>query len=125
MSRSVLLTAAIEDTELFRAQAEEHNLSMLHYPLERYEAIEGDQQILDDLQLIEEYENIVYGSKRNARFFVEKIQELDKVDEVRNRLNLALSNTVSDCFNATVPFPWSMCISPMRAVALRWIWSAA
>jgi len=96
MSRSVLLTAAIEDTELFRAQAEEHNLSMLHYPLERYEAIEGDQQILDELQLIEEYENIVYGSKRNARFFVEKIQELDKVDEVRNRLNLALNQHTAD-----------------------------
>ncbi|MDZ7683307.1 MAG: uroporphyrinogen-III synthase [Fodinibius sp.] len=96
MSRSVLLTAAVEDTELFRSKAEEQQIPILHYPLERYEAIEADQQILDDLQLIEEFENIVHGSKRNAIFFVEKIQELDKVDEVRNRLNLALNQHTAD-----------------------------
>ena len=96
MSRSVLLTAATEDTEIFRSQLEEHDIAPLHYPLERYQALEADEEILETLDQLDDYENIVHGSKRNARFFVEKAEEYNKLDEVRNRLNLALNQHTAD-----------------------------
>lgn len=96
MSRSVLLTAATEDTEIFRSQLEKHEIAPLHYPLERYQPLEADEEILEILDQLEDYENIVHGSKRNARFFVEKAEEYNKLDEVRNRLNLALNQHTAD-----------------------------
>jgi len=69
---------------------------VLHYPLERYKPIANDQPILDTLQLLDQFENIVHGSRRNARFFVEKIKEYEMLEEVRNRLNLALSQSTAD-----------------------------
>lgn len=96
MSRLVLLTAAVEDTEVVRSRLEKKEITPLHYPLERYEAVEDDEEILDTLELLDEFENIVYGSKRNARFFVEKIKEFEKLDEARNRLNLAVDQHTAD-----------------------------
>lgn len=100
MSRSVLLTAAVEDTEVVRSKLEKKEITPLHYPLERYEAVEDDEGILDTLELLDEFENIVHGSKRNAQFFVEKIKEYDKLDEVRNRLNLAIDQHTADYLEA-------------------------
>lgn len=96
MSRSVVLTAADEDTEIFRSELEERQISVLHYPLELYKPIESDESILETLELLDEYENIVHGSKRNARFFVEKVKEFEKLDETRNRLNLAVDQHTAD-----------------------------
>lgn len=96
MSRSVLLTAAKEDTEIFRSKLEEHLLTVLHYPLEKYIPLEDDQKVLDTLELLDEFENIVYGSKRNAKFFVDKLKEYDKMDEARDLLNLALNQHTAD-----------------------------
>jgi uroporphyrinogen-III synthase len=96
MSRSVLLTAAPEDTEVFREKLEEKSVSILHYPLERYEALEDNGDILDALENIEEYENIVHGSKRNAQFWIDCLQEFDKMEEARNQLNLALNQHTAD-----------------------------
>ncbi|NIT55159.1 MAG: hypothetical protein GWN00_02590 [Aliifodinibius sp.] len=96
MSRSVLLTAAKEDTEVFRSKLEEKPLSILHYPLERYEALEDNADILDALENIEEYENIVLASKRNAQFWISWLQEFDKMEEARNQLNLALNQHTAD-----------------------------
>ncbi len=96
MSRSVLLTAAQEDTEVFRSKMEEEHVSILHYPLERYEALEDNADILDALENLEEYENIVHGSKRNAQFWVDWLQEFDKMKEARNQLNLALNQHTAD-----------------------------
>lgn len=96
MSRSVLLTAAKEDTEVFQSRLEEDLLSLLHYPLEKYVPVEDDREILDTLELLDEFENIVHGSKRNARFFVDKVKEYDKLEEVRELLNLALNQHTAD-----------------------------
>lgn len=96
MSRSVLLTAATEDTEAVRTQLEEWKSTVLHYPLEIYQPIEADEDIIDALDRLEEYENIVHGSKRNVRFFVEKVAEYEKMDETRNCLNLALNQRTAD-----------------------------
>ncbi len=96
MSRSVLLTAAVQDTEVFRSEIEDQNISLLHYPLERYQRIEADNEILETLDQLSEYENIVHGSKRNAEFFIEKIAEYDKFEEAREQLNLAINQHTAD-----------------------------
>lgn len=96
MSRSVLLTAAKEDTENFRTELEAQPVTVLHYPLEHYRPLKDDEQVLDVLGQLGEFENIVHGSKRNARFFIEKVNEFDKLDEVRDRLNLALNQHTAD-----------------------------
>lgn len=96
MSRSVLLTAAKEDTEVFRSEFEEQPISVLHYPLERYEALEDNADILDALENLEDYENIVHGSKRNAQFWIKWLQEFDKMEEARDQLNLALNQHTAD-----------------------------
>jgi len=96
MKRSVLLTAAKEDTELFRSELENFQISILHYPLEHYRALNENDIVLDTLEELEKFENIVHGSKRNARFFVEKLNEFDKLDEARERLNLALNQHTAD-----------------------------
>lgn len=96
MSQSVLLTAAKEDTEVFRSKLEQKPVSILHYPLERYEVVEDNTDILDALENIEDYENIVHGSKRNARFWIEWLKEFDKMEEARNQLNLALNQHTAD-----------------------------
>lgn len=96
MSRSVLLTAATEDTEVFRSDLEDHQVTVLHYPLEQYQAVDADESVIERVDQLEEFENIVHGSKRNAQFFVEKVKEYDKLDAVRNRLNLALNQHAAD-----------------------------
>jgi len=96
MSRSVLLTAAKEDTEIFRSELEEHPVSILHYPLEHYQALEDNEEILDVFDRLADFENIVYGSKRNARFFIKQVEEFNKLDEVRERVNLALNQHAAD-----------------------------
>lgn len=96
MSHSVLLTAANEDTEVFRSKLEEHPVSILHYPLERYQSLDDNGDILDALENLEEYENIVHGSKRNAQFWIAWLQEFDKIEEARNQLNLALNQHTAD-----------------------------
>lgn len=96
MSRSVLLTAAVEDTEVVRSEFKRQKITPLLYPLERYEAVEADEDIVGTLELVGEFENIVYGSKRNAQFFVEKVKAYDKLDEVRDRLNLAVDQHTAD-----------------------------
>jgi len=96
MNRSVLLTAAEEDTEVFRSQLQEIDVTALHYPLEQYRAKEADADIINTFDRLEEFENIVYGSKRNAKFFVEMVQEFDKFETVRNILNLAIDQHAAD-----------------------------
>lgn len=96
MSHSVLLTAANEDTEVFRSKLEEQPASVLHYPLERYQSLEDNGEVLDALEHLEEYENIVHGSKRNAQFWIEWLQEFDKIEQARNQLNLALDQHTAD-----------------------------
>lgn len=96
MSRSVVLSAAAEDSEIFRSKLEDKLVTLLHYPLEHYREIEDDPSIPDTLQQLEEFENIVHGSKRNAQFFVKKIRETNKVDAARSRLNLALNQHTAD-----------------------------
>lgn len=96
MSRSVLLTAAKEDTEVFRSELEKKPISILHYPLERYEVLDDNGEILDALKNLEEYQNIVYASKRHAQFWIDWVKEFDKMEDLRNQLNLAMDQHTAD-----------------------------
>lgn len=96
MKQTVLLTAAAEDTEHFRHEMNRLNGSLLHYPLERYKKVTNDVMIVNVFAKLAEFENIAYGCKRNARFFVDKMKELNKLNEVRERLNLALNQQTAE-----------------------------
>lgn len=95
MSHSVLLTAAPEDTEQFRDGLDKEH-TLLYCPLERYEAIEDDNTITNTFDRLGEFENIVHGSKRNARFFIERAKELGQLKQARKQLNLALNQHTAD-----------------------------
>lgn len=96
MSRSVLLTAALEDSEQFLNNLPDNDFSTLHCPLERYELLQDDETIAETFSQLEQFENIVHGSKRNARFFIEKVKDLDLLEEVREQLNLAMDQYTAD-----------------------------
>lgn len=97
MSQTVLLTAAVEDTEPFRlALSAEKQWTVLHCPLERYKPIRDDQTITGTLQQLDQFENIVHGSKRNARFFMDQVKELNQLEQARQQLNLALDQHTAD-----------------------------
>lgn len=97
MSQTVLLTAAVEDTEPFRlALSAEKQWRVLHCPLEQYKPIRDDQTITGTLQQLDQFENIVHGSKRNARFFMDQVKEVDQLEQARQQLNLALDQHTAD-----------------------------
>lgn len=100
MSQVVLLTAAIEDTEQVRKTLAENGISVLHCPLEHYEPIEGDETIVETLIELDQFENIVHGSKRNAQFFIETVKDLGVLEEARQQLNLALDQYTADYLEA-------------------------
>jgi uroporphyrinogen-III synthase len=96
MSQVVLLTAATEDTEQIRKKLEENDISVLHCPLEHYELIEEDNTITEVVNKLDQFENIVHGSKRNAQFFIETVKKHDVLEEARQQLNLALDQDTAD-----------------------------
>lgn len=87
---SILITTAVEDTDESRRQLEGRGARMVHLPLERYQIIDEDQAIDDAFNNLNSFENIIYGHKRNAIFFAEHVKRQDKIEEVRQRLNLTL-----------------------------------
>jgi uroporphyrinogen-III synthase len=95
MSHLVLLTAAKEDTEQFRVNLQPE-YSLLDCPLERYQPVKDDSEIVTAFNQLDTFENIVHGSKRNAIFFMDKVKELDKLEAVRNKLNFALNQPTAD-----------------------------
>lgn len=84
---TVLLTAATEDAEYVIDLLNKDQIEVVHLPLEKYMPVEVDQEEL--AEQIESAENIIYGHKRNARFFMEKIQGQELLKGVKDRVNLA------------------------------------
>ncbi|NIU07814.1 MAG: hypothetical protein GWN81_02915, partial [Phycisphaerae bacterium] len=58
--------------------------------------LQDDETIAETFSQLEQFENIVHGSKRNARFFIEKVKDLDLLEEVREQLNLAMDQYTAD-----------------------------
>ena len=87
---SILITTAEEDTDEARRQLEGRGARTVHLPLERYQIIDEDPAIDEAFNNLNSFENIIYGHKRNAIFFAEHVKRRDKMEEVRQRLNLTL-----------------------------------
>lgn len=100
MNQVVLLTAATEDTEQVRKALVENDIFVLQCPLEHYEYIENDDTINETLNNLEQFENIIHGSKRNARFFIETVKDHRVLEEARQQLNLALDQEAADYLEA-------------------------
>lgn len=93
MSKRVLLTAATEDIKAasdILSRSEE--LQVLHLPLEKYAANFSDNRIEKTLNELDSYENIVHGNWRNTRFFIEAVKKYEKIEEIKNRLNLTVDD---------------------------------
>lgn len=91
MSSTILLTAAIEDikpvTDDFESLEE---VELLHLPLEKYTPLNhGDIEntVFDNINF---FENIVHGTHRNTKFFVQAVEQKQKVEEAKQALNLTL-----------------------------------
>ncbi|MDZ7773053.1 MAG: uroporphyrinogen-III synthase [Balneolaceae bacterium] len=87
----VLLTAAEEDVEETLEKLSASDLNALHLPLERYVPVEAEEKTEELLGRLDEFEQIAYGSLRNARFFLEAVRERGLLEEVRGRVNLAVN----------------------------------
>lgn len=91
---TILLTSAIEDSEDMQEWAREKPVDLLHLPLEKYVPSEPKEEDLSGL--IESSENIIYGNKRNAKFFLKYVQQQNLKDLVINRVNLAGHQRAAD-----------------------------
>ncbi len=89
MSQTILLTAAKEDTEGITDHFSATGFEVLHTPLERYSGRTDDEAISSTIENLGDFENTVYGSKCNAKFFLKHVKRLNKMDAVKERLNLA------------------------------------
>lgn len=90
MSITVLLTAAEEDAGEIKQLVDTNGVELLHFPLERYVPVDGHADIKETLNKLADFENIIYGSLTNARYFMEQVHSLGKIEEVRQRLNLTM-----------------------------------
>lgn len=91
MSQTVLLTAAQEDSEEIIALLTEKEVELIHAPLEVYELRQDDSEISNQLKNFDRFENIVQSSIRNARFFLEQVERYEKMEAVKNCLNLTFN----------------------------------
>lgn len=100
MSLSVLLTSAREDSEEIINWIKEHDVELMHLPLERYVEVESE----DVFENIEEYETIIYGNKRNAIFFLKQAMQHNALLLIKERVNLTLhKNTAGYLEQAGIP----------------------
>lgn len=90
MSKTVLLTAAGEDSRQLLDLLEDNKVSVIHLPLERY-VEKGNRSAIENMvETLSEFENIAYGSLINARFFMQQLERRDRKEAVRKLVNLTL-----------------------------------
>ncbi|MDX1585530.1 MAG: hypothetical protein R3222_02255, partial [Balneolaceae bacterium] len=87
---TVLVTAAVEDSREIMQLLEEKSEEVYHFPLEKYVPVEDKSDIEETFTQLAEFENIVHGSLRNARYFIREVESLGRIKDVRNILNLTL-----------------------------------
>ena len=85
---NILLTSAVEDSEIIMESLEQLSCRVLHLPLETYQPVVDDTPIEETLNNLDNFENIVYGKKRSARFFLEWAGKSGKTDEVKQLVNI-------------------------------------
>ena len=95
MGMSILITSATEDSAEIKRWAEDRELTLMHLPLERYNA-QASQQADEAFDKLNEYETIVYGNLRNAVFFLQQVRQRNLTGQVRERVNLTLHQTTAE-----------------------------
>lgn len=89
------MTMPVEELDQFEAILELEALEPVHLTLERYVSVapaDGEHT----LEKLEEYENIIYGNRLNAQFFIDWVLEHQALEAVRNTLNLVLDQETAD-----------------------------
>lgn len=89
MAKTILLTAAKEDSEQILSLMENTAHQFLHIPLEVYAKRTDDSHIPHILDKLDSFDNIVHSSIRNARFFLQQVEKHQKKEDVINCLNLS------------------------------------
>lgn len=92
MAQNILLTAAEEDSVEVIEVLRETDADLLHLPLEVY-APNDDADIEKVLNDLDRFNNIVHGSIRNARFFLQQVKQHEKMHAVANCLNFSFDET--------------------------------
>jgi uroporphyrinogen-III synthase len=95
-NRTLLLTAAEEDRDEISRLLEERSAKVIHTPLEQYESKVNDAKLQMAFEALPAVDQIIYGYKRNALFFLEQIIRHDKMDEVRDKLNFAVDAATAE-----------------------------
>jgi len=93
---TILLTSAVEDSEFIMERLEQLSCRVLHLPLETYQPVKNDTPIEEALNNLDRYENIVYGKKRNARFFLDWTRKSGKTEEVKQLVNLTTDGEAAE-----------------------------
>lgn len=97
MSMTVLLTAAVEDVKPIADDFEKlSDLDVQHIPLEKYTPLSKTEDRDSVLEKIDTFENIVHGNPRNTKFFVQAIEQRDKIEKVRQALNVTLDENSAE-----------------------------
>lgn len=94
--KRILLTAASEDAEAIIRDLSAIKVSILHLPLEKYVVVNDDKIGKKMAANMESIENIVYGNKRNAKFFLHQASEHDFVQGIKNCVNLAADKLTAE-----------------------------
>lgn len=96
MSNTILLTAALDDSAEVLGLLEEKDAELMHFPLEHYRPVPDKTDIEETFNQLDEFENIIYGSLRNARYFIDQVESCEKKGAVRKRLNLTLDEETAE-----------------------------
>lgn len=99
-----MLTVATEDSTKILKLLAGRDLKLMHFQLERYEPVENKADIKETFRRLSEFDNIIYGGIRNAKYFMVQVESFNKKEAVRKRLNLTLDEeTAAFLENAGVP----------------------
>lgn len=91
MPKTILLTAAKEDSEQVISLLTDKGTNVIHTPLEVYVAKADSPEVSEVFNHLESFENIVHSSIRNAQFFLTQVQRYNKLDDVKDCLNLTFN----------------------------------
>lgn len=86
---TILLTAAEEDSVSIQDQLKDQAGHLLHLPLERYVPVPNPDPVREAFDSLGSFENIIHANLRNARFFIHFMEEMGRLEQVQEVLNLA------------------------------------
>lgn len=96
-NKTVLFTANEDVAVSFLKRIRESNgWELIHLPLENYSYavnVEEEELIINKLEL---FSFVIHGSLRNARYFMQWVQEKDLLERVQNIVHLVTNQTVVD-----------------------------